>query len=215
MPAFVKNFFFRKLEEKGSKPAKDPEKRYSMICDQAHFRPAEIGEIGRRARGSLLGTYEFWEKSMSQSWQLRQSSEGEPLKADVKSPSALRQPTILLVEDGPDNQLILQTMLKRFGYLVHTVDNGKQGLEHILNLGERVNEVDMILMDMQMPVMDGYTATAELRRLGYTMPIVALTAHALPGDRERCLGHGCSDYLTKPVSKDVLLRALKAWTRME
>ncbi len=112
---------------------------------------------------------------------------------------------VLLVEDGEDNQKLISMILRKAGVTVDIAENGDVGV----NLVERsVAEGDLyqlILMDMQMPVMDGYAATRYLRGKGYGLPIVAITAHALDGDREKCLDAGCTDYATKPVRKSDLL----------
>ena len=107
---------------------------------------------------------------------------------------------ILVVDDGDTNRKLIQLVLRRAGADVSTA---KDGLEAI-HATERRNP-ELILMDMQMPVMDGYSATRELRSKGLTLPIIALTAHAMKGDEDKCLEAGCSGYLTKPVDSSLLL----------
>jgi signal transduction histidine kinase/ActR/RegA family two-component response regulator len=116
---------------------------------------------------------------------------------------------ILLVEDGDTNRKLIKLLLARAGAQVTTAENGAIGCEFALR-----RPFDIILMDMQMPVMDGYTASRRLRDAGQTVPIIALTAHTMSGDREKCLDAGCSDYLTKPINPDqmfdVIQRSLPA-----
>jgi len=112
---------------------------------------------------------------------------------------------ILLVEDGLDNQRLISHHLKRAGADVSIANNGQEGVEQVELTAMAGQPFDAVLMDMQMPVMDGYAATRALRDAGHALPIVALTAHAMTGDRDRCLEAGCDEYVSKPVSKSRLI----------
>ncbi|MEN6406325.1 MAG: PAS domain S-box protein [Thermoguttaceae bacterium] len=120
-------------------------------------------------------------------------------------PESLRGFHILLAEDGYDNRELIQTVLRKAGADVWTAENGRLAVELA-----RQESFDLILMDMNMPVMDGYEATRLLRSEGYTKPIFALTANAMSDDYEQCLAAGCDQYLAKPVSRTQLIAAIVA-----
>ncbi len=131
--------------------------------------------------------------------------------ADGGSEGASAGVRVLLVEDDEINQDVLLSMLKVLTPVPRVAANGREALK-ILEL----EEFDMVLMDCQMPIMDGFTACRALRKResggDRRLPVVALTAHAMKGDRERCLAAGMDDYLTKPIRKKVLLEAISRWT---
>jgi signal transduction histidine kinase/DNA-binding response OmpR family regulator len=110
---------------------------------------------------------------------------------------------ILVVDDGDTNRKLVRLILQRAGAQVTLVENGLQAVQAV----ER-ERFDIVLMDMQMPVMDGYTATETIRSRGSQIPIIALTAHAMKGDDEKCRAAGCTGYMTKPIDADRLLSTI-------
>jgi CheY-like chemotaxis protein len=110
---------------------------------------------------------------------------------------------VLMVDDSIDNQIIIRIYLSAAGAMVEVADNGHQAVELL-----QAHAFDAVLMDIQMPVMDGYQALAAARKIGYGGPIVALTAHAMKDERERCLAAGFNDYLSKPVDRHRLVKHL-------
>ncbi len=111
---------------------------------------------------------------------------------------------ILVVEDTRANQALIRVVLERMGVEVVLAEHGQEALDCL----ER-EHVDLVLMDMQMPVMNGYDATRQLRRKGHTLPIIALTANAMKGDDQKCRQAGCDDYLSKPIDRQKLIAALE------
>jgi len=129
---------------------------------------------------------------------------------DLSTPTAPKPSArVLLVEDNPTNQKLTRIMLEKAGYEVITAENGEQALD-VLN----EQTPDVVLMDVQMPVMDGFTAARKIRegKPWRDLPIIALTAHALKGDRERCVEAGMNDYVSKPLRKAKLLDMVRRWT---
>jgi len=116
---------------------------------------------------------------------------------------------ILLAEDNPVNQKLATMMLKKAGYLVEVANNGREAVE---KYKKTPDAFDLIFMDIQMPKMDGMTSTKTIRDNGFDkIPIVAMTAHAMKGDREKCLDAGMDDYITKPIKREFVFKMIEKW----
>ena len=129
----------------------------------------------------------------------------------AESPTPQAKVRILLAEDNAVNQKLAMRILEKMGFEVDAVNNGEEAI-----LALQRASYDAILMDVQMPVMDGLTATQQIRGGEYSginrdIPIIAMTAHALKGDRERCLEAGMNDYVAKPIQPEALVDKLMLW----
>ncbi len=128
--------------------------------------------------------------------------------AEPATRAALRG-RVLLAEDGPDNQALISLVLRRAGLEVELASDGQIAFEATLGARDRGAPFDLIVMDMQMPLMTGYEAAEALRREGFSIPILALTAQAMTGDREKCLEAGCNEYLSKPIDRVRLVEIVR------
>jgi CheY-like chemotaxis protein len=165
-----------------------------------------------------VGSTFFFTVFLKRGWRTSVSAPGEKgaRGLDETETAPVQRPLkILLVEDNADNRLLIQSYLKKLPHTVETAVNGQEAVDRIRE-GRRY---DIILMDVQMPVMDGYTATGAIRDWERSRPelapsvIVALTAHALQEDRLKSIDAGCDGHLTKPIKKQELLTALQEFIR--
>jgi CheY-like chemotaxis protein/anti-sigma regulatory factor (Ser/Thr protein kinase) len=132
---------------------------------------------------------------------------GSAQKPLVPSQVSLNDLRVLLVDDSLDNQVLVGRFLKMAKADVKTASNGREAVEKALQ-----EDFDVVLMDLQMPEMDGYQALEHLKMAGYSKPIIALTAHAMHEERQRCLESGFAEHLSKPVDRQALLEAISFHT---
>jgi signal transduction histidine kinase/FixJ family two-component response regulator len=121
---------------------------------------------------------------------------------------------VLLVDDAVENQRLLSLYLKKIGGRVDIAGNGQEGADMALRRWKEGKPYAVVLMDMQMPLMDGYTAAALMREKGYTLPVIALTAHAMRSDLDRAIQAGCNAYMTKPVERASFITEVWRWAEL-
>jgi signal transduction histidine kinase/DNA-binding response OmpR family regulator len=138
------------------------------------------------------------------------NSTGEDMRSIITKHSiaetSKKKLKILLSEDNPVNQKVALIHLRKFGYVADVANNGLEALAAV-----KKRHYDLVLMDVQMPEMDGHEATRAIRSTGHRMPIIAMTANAMKGDREKCLASGMNDYISKPVDPKLLLEKINQW----
>jgi CheY-like chemotaxis protein len=132
---------------------------------------------------------------------------GRPMPEPDQLPRDL-DARVLVADDVSANRTLIQALLRKAGCTVELAENGAEAYERTLRAQRQGRPFDAVLLDMHMPVMDGYEAAARLRSSHYYGPVIALTAHAMAGDREACLSAGCTDYLAKPIDRAQLLGML-------
>ncbi|MGC9454238.1 MAG: response regulator [Phycisphaerae bacterium] len=192
---------------------RDPE-----LCQVRMLMLSSAGRRGDSARCRSVGVSAYLTKPVKQSMMLDTvvtvmgSGDGES-DHDLVTRHSLREDSrklnVLLAEDNPVNQKLAKRLLEKRGHRVTLAENGRQVLER---LEQCEQPFDVILMDVQMPEMSGFEATAAIRSqekdTGGHMPIIAMTAHAMKGDREKCLEGGMDNYVSKPISPDALFKAI-------
>jgi CheY-like chemotaxis protein len=148
------------------------------------------------------------------------SNNFEKKQSTISTISTCTEPDIhiLLVEDNPINRKVISLTIRKLGYTVSTACDGKEALQYLCKQSEETRP-HAVIMDCQMPNVDGYEATRRIRddqdmfdAKTRRLPIIALTASAIKGDREKCWDAGMDDYLTKPAARDALERTLLKWT---
>ncbi|MGO9096037.1 MAG: PAS domain S-box protein [Bryobacteraceae bacterium] len=171
------------------------------------------GRIGFESEAGLGST--FWFTATFQKQGARDAAEARKAAGEPRPPIAVAASVspadvcVLLAEDNEVNQRIALRMLQKSGFRADVVSDGRQAAEAV-----KSGKYDVVLMDVHMPEMDGFAATAEIRgreRDGARLPVIAMTARAMAGDREECLAAGMDDYLTKPIQMEELRRTILRW----
>jgi len=175
--------------------------RIAAKCREAGFSAF----LTKPARRSIL--YKTIARALGDS--AEQQTANKPLITQYSVREAIKQSVrLLLAEDNPVNQKLASMMLQKAGYAVDIVDNGRKA---VATYHGDPHRFDLILMDVQMPEMDGLEATRQIRQKGHRVPIIAMTANTMKGDREKCLAAGMDDYVAKPLNRETVFKLIEKW----
>jgi PAS domain S-box-containing protein len=166
----------------------------------------DIGVVSEGGQGSKFW-FEIPLKISQRNFQTEEAAKGG---TSVTTPASNGK-RLLLAEDNIVNQKVAVVQLNKLGYAVDVAENGQKAVELALANGN----YELILMDCQMPTLDGFEATRELRKQGFDKPIIAMTANAMQGDRERCIAAGMDDYVTKPINTNLLSQTLEKYIKTD
>ena len=183
-----------------------------LNISSTHGKGSEF--VVRIATGSLAGVFLHSPDQLPELQQINKRQRQQKTAPAAKKEQPLRNVRILLAEDGPDNQKLISFLLEKSGAEVTIAENGRIACE-ILEGASEEELPHLVLMDMQMPELDGYGATRRLRKAGFNLPILALTAHAMDGDRKKCLAAGCDEFLTKPIHKPTLIESCVKFSQLQ
>ena len=165
----------------------------------------QLSVVSHPGKGSIF-TFEIDLEPTANTSLITQSqyhAKAKAVQGTVRKVTSLPAGSILLVDDGQANRRLIKLILEKAGCSIVEAVNGKEGYDLAL-----ASDFDIVLMDMQMPVMDGYQATSKLRQAGYKKTVIALTANTMLGDKDKCRNAGCDDFIPKPVDIDSLLQTL-------
>ena len=170
------------------------------------------GTIGVESKPGIGSTFWF-ELALPQGIKAPTARPASKRRMHMAAPPVADGAIVLVAEDSPVNQIVTMRLVERAGFRAHVVANGREALEALA-----AHHYDAVLMDCQMPELDGYQATQQLRQRedpAHHTPVIAMTAHTLSGDRERCLQAGMDDYLSKPVDAQTLADTLHRWIKQD
>lgn len=191
----------------------EPESSFlSVSGNDFVYQESDLGSTrSRKSSGVALGSFSPAKSLQESSTWGDSQTDGSVGSSNSRTTAEFKDKSILLAEDNAINSQIATSMLRKMGYNCTAVSNGQQAVDAI----DEQSSFDLVLMDVQMPVLNGYEATALIRKSPNhnmrSVPVIALTASAVSGDREKCISAGMDDYLTKPVNKKTLERKLKKW----